>query len=64
MYKFCLTHKYNPKLEKINYINVGMGSNKFPHNWLLDNTGENISAKNKYYDMENKCFMGSQYNRP
>jgi hypothetical protein len=51
MYKFCLTHKYNPLLEEINYINVGMGSDKFPENWITDNTGDNISVKNKYYDM-------------
>ncbi|MDC0976945.1 DUF4422 domain-containing protein [Pelagibacteraceae bacterium] len=51
MYKFCLTHKYNPLLEKIGYINVGMGNNKFPKSWLLDSTGINISEKNKYYDM-------------
>lgn len=51
MYKFCLTHKYNPFLEKINYINVGMGNNKFPESWLTDSTGDNISAKNQFYDM-------------
>ena len=51
MYKFCLTHKYNHKLEKIKYINVGMGNNKFPDNWILDSTGDHISEKNKYYDM-------------
>ena len=51
MYKFCLTHKYNSKLEQINYTNVGMGSGNFPSDWIRDNTGENISNKNKYYDM-------------
>ena len=51
MYKFCLTHKYNPKLEQINYLNVGMGENKFPNSWIVDSTGDNISKKNKYYDM-------------
>ena len=51
MYKFCLTHKYNPQLENINYLNVGMGDNKFPNTWTLDSTGDNISDKNKYYDM-------------
>ena len=51
MHKFCLTHKYNPKLEEINYLNVGMGENKFPNSWIVDNTGDNISKKNKYYDM-------------
>ncbi|MDA7606804.1 DUF4422 domain-containing protein [Pelagibacteraceae bacterium] len=51
MYKFCLTHKYNPQLENINYLNVGMGKNKFPESWMLDSTGDNISEKNKYYDM-------------
>ena len=45
MYKFCLTHKYNPQLENINYLNVGMGNNKFPNSWTLDSTGDNISSK-------------------
>ena len=51
MYKFCLTHNYNPFLENLNYINVGLGTNKFPETWMTDNTNENISYKNKYYDM-------------
>jgi hypothetical protein len=28
-----------------------MGNNKFPNSWTLDSTGDNISSKNKYYDM-------------
>ena len=51
MYKFCLTHRYNPFLEKINYINVGLGPNPFPQSWLRDNSGDNIGFKNQYYDM-------------
>ena len=46
MYNFCLTHKYNSELEKINYLNVGMGENKFPDSWIIDSTGDNISKKN------------------
>ena len=38
-------------MDKINYIPVGLGDGEFPKNWITDNTGDNISKKNKYYDM-------------
>ena len=38
-------------MDKINYQPVGLGSDNFPKNWVTDNTGDNISKKNSYYDM-------------
>ncbi len=39
-------------MDEINYQPVGLGDeNNFPDNWLRDNTENNISKKNKYYDM-------------
>ena len=51
MYKFCLTHKYQPYLENIDYNLVGQGNINFPNHWMRDNNGINISNKNQYYDM-------------
>ena len=51
MYKFCLTHKYQPYLENIDYNLVGQGNINFPNHWMRDNNGVNISNKNQYYDM-------------
>ncbi len=51
MYKFCLTHKYHSYLENIGYQLVGQGKDNYPNNWIKDDTGENISNKNQYYDM-------------
>ena len=42
----------NSHLEKIkilNYIPVGLGTDKFDNEWTTDNTGKNISFKNKFY---------------
>ena len=38
-------------MEDIGYDLVGQGEDKFPTHWMRDNIGENISIKNKYYDM-------------
>ncbi len=51
MYKFCLSHSHFKHIDSTGYIPVGLGDNKFPNSWLRDNTGQNISDKNKYYDM-------------
>ena len=51
MYKFCMSHIYYPYMDEINYQPVGLGSATFPKNWITDKTGDNISNKNKYYDM-------------
>ena len=48
---FCLSlyPKHLNNLKKINYIPVGLGMNNFNNEWIRDNTGQNISNKNKYY---------------
>ena len=37
------------KIKKLNYIPVGLGADKFDKGWTTDNTGINISSKNKFY---------------
>ena len=37
------------KIVNLGYKPVGLGEEKFDKNWLRDNTGDNISHKNKYY---------------
>jgi len=48
---FCLSlyPEHLNNLKKINYIPVGLGMNNFNNEWIRDNTGQNISNKNKYY---------------
>ncbi len=44
------TNQKNLKFIKdLNYIPVGLKNNDFSSEWLRDNTGQNISKKNKYY---------------
>jgi hypothetical protein len=48
---YCLG-LFNEDLNKIlslGYKPVGLGEENFDKNWLRDNTGDNISHKNKYY---------------
>lgn len=51
MKMFCLSlhPEHLNNLKKLNYIPVGLGKNKFSDEWLKDNTGDNISYKNKHY---------------
>jgi hypothetical protein len=49
MYCLCLENELLNKVEKLNYLPVGLGKNKFEDRWIRDNTGNNISDKNKYY---------------
>ena len=49
MFTFCLHSRYLKKIEALNYTPVGLGNNNFPPSCLRDNTGDNISNKNKYY---------------
>jgi len=48
---YCLT--LNPNhfklIKDLNYFPVGLGQEKFSNEWLKDNTGNNITKKNKYY---------------
>ena len=36
-------------IKEINYIPVGLGTDEFSKDWVRDNTGDNITEKNKYY---------------
>ena len=49
MFNFCLHSRHVKKIESLNYIPVGLGNNDFPPSCLRDNTGDNISHKNKHY---------------
>ena len=49
VYCMCLHDHLKTNLIKLNYIPVGLGENKFSEGWIKDNTGENISFKNKNY---------------
>ena len=49
MYCLSLHNRTLPIIKKLDYIPVGVGSDKFSEEWLKDNTLENISSKNKYY---------------
>ena len=52
---FCITHKYFNFLENLDTKIIVGGSeirdlSKIPNTWIKDNTGENISYKNKHYN--------------
>ena len=49
IYCMCLHNHHLSNLKKLNYVPVGLGKNFFSEDWLRDNTGDNISDKNKYY---------------
>ena len=49
MYCICLNDNLLNRVKKLKYIPVGVGQEKFSKEWLLDSTGKNISAKNKFY---------------
>ena len=49
MYCLCLHDKNLPMMQKLGYTPVGLGKDNFSSEWLRDNTGENISSKNRYY---------------
>ena len=48
---FCLSiePKHLNAIKELNYLPVGLGQNNFTAEWFLDNSGENISKKNKNY---------------
>ena len=49
MYCLAIDDSLKKKIRELNYIPVGLGDNQFSDGWLRDNTGINISNKNKYY---------------
>ena len=49
MFCICLHDNLLERVKKLQYVPVGVGSEKFSKDWLLDSTSENISSKNKFY---------------
>jgi len=49
IYCISLDDRLINKIKEINCIPVGLGNEIYSKNWKRDNTGDNISFKNKYY---------------
>jgi len=49
IYCLCLDDNYLDKVNKLNYVPVGLGKNSFSKDWMTDDNGTNISKKNSYY---------------
>jgi len=49
MFCICIHNELLSKVKKINYIPVGLGDDDFDPGWVKDDTGVNISKKNKFY---------------
>ena len=49
MYCISMENSHLNKIKKLNYTPVGLGPNEFDKEWTRDNTGMNISNKNKFY---------------
>lgn len=45
----CLQSHHLQNIKDLGYTPVGLGNQDFSDEWIRDNTGENISYKNKYY---------------
>jgi len=49
MYCLSINSSHLNVIKGLNYIPVGLGNENFSKEWFKDNTGENISHKNRYY---------------
>jgi hypothetical protein len=49
LYCFSLSNKHFNFIEKLGYLPVALGSDNFDKDWIRENTGKNISEKNKHY---------------
>ncbi len=49
IYCLCIHDELLEKVNKLNYIPVALGENKYQNGWLRDNLNENISYKNRFY---------------
>jgi len=49
MFCICIHNQLLDKVKSLNYIPVGLGKDKFKSGWMKDNSGINISEKNKFY---------------
>ncbi len=45
----CINDELLEKVKKLQYLPVALGENNYREGWIRDNTGNNISHKNKYY---------------
>ena len=45
----CIHDELLQKVKRLNYLPVALGKDNYQNGWIRDNTGENISYKNKYY---------------
>ena len=45
----CIDDELLEKVRKLKYLPVALGEKNYQKGWLRDNTGKNISYKNKYY---------------
>ena len=49
MYCISLEPTHKKFIKELGYIPVGLGNNDFKEGWMTDDTGNNISKKNRYY---------------
>ncbi len=49
MYCISLEPSHLNFVKSLDYIPVGLSQKDFSEDWMRDNTGENISNKNKFY---------------
>ena len=49
MFCICIHNELLERIKTLNYKPVGLGPNSFAKEWIRDNSGKNISDKNKFY---------------
>ncbi len=49
MYCITINPDHLEKIKKLNYIPVGLGDSNYSNEWMRDNTGNNITKKNKFF---------------
>ena len=46
---YCITHKPLINIKKRGLISAGVGKRKFPSNYIVEDSGDNIAYKNQHY---------------
>ena len=46
---YCITHKPLINIEKMGLTPAGVGKRKFPSNYIIEDSGDNIAYKNQHY---------------
>ena len=46
---YCITHKPIDGIKSLNLIPFGVGKAKFPNDYIIENSGDNIAHKNYNY---------------